>query len=395
MRNRINLYLIEFAINALFRQKNKNIFILIIFTLLIFLLSSIFFISKSIQNELNITVNSLPDITIQKLSAGRHHDIDVSLVDEILEIPGIKTASPRVWGYYYFENAGVNFSVVGIDEFEEQYKEKLNEVVKKYDFSKALENSSMIVGTGVKKILEDNYYKEYFNFIKSNGSFKKVNILGTFKDTTNLESNDIILLPKELAQDIFGMPKNKATDIVIRVSNPNEVPTIASKIKLKYPDCRVITKQELAISYQNIFDYKSGIFLLFFIISIFTFFIIIFDRVSGLSSEEKKEIGILKAIGWRVEDVLKEKFYEAFIISFTSYILGVVLALFYVYILHAPLLNNIFSGYSILKANFNLPFVLDINSLVLIFLLSVPIYIAAIIVPSWRNSTIETDKVIR
>lgn len=395
MKNKINLYLVEYALNALFRQKAKNIFILIIFTLLIFLLSSIFFISKSIQEELKTTVNSLPDITVQKLKAGRHHNIDTKLIDEILEIPGIKSAISRVWGYYYFENAGVNFSVVGIDEFEEQYKDSLNKVTKNHDFSKALENNSMIVGSGVKKILEENYYKEYFNFIKGDGSFKKVNILGTFKESTNLESNDLILLPKELAQEIFLMEQNEATDIVIRVSNPIEVATIASKIKLMYPDCRVITKQDLSISYQNIFDYKSGIFLVFFIISIFTFFIIVFDRISGLSSEEKREIGILKAIGWRVEDVLKEKFYEAFIISFTAYMLGVIFALFFVYIFQAPILSNIFSGYSILKPSFDLPFVLDINSLVLIFLLSVPIYIAAIIIPSWRNSTIETDKVIR
>ena len=395
MKNKINLYLVEYALNALLRQKAKNIFILIIFTLLIFLLSSIFFISKSIQEELNTTLNSLPDITVQKLKTGRHHNIDVALVDEILEIPGIKSAVSRVWGYYYFENAAVNFSVVGIDEFEEQYKESLNKITKNHDFSKALENDSMIVGNGVKKILEENYYKNYFNFIKGDGVFKKVNILGTFKDSTNLESNDLILLPKELAQEIFLMDTNEATDIVIRVSNPIEVATIAAKIKLMYPDCRVITKQDLAISYQNIFDYKSGIFLVFFVISIFTFFIIVFDRISGLSSEEKKEIGILKAIGWRVEDVLKEKFYEAFIISFTAYILGIILALIFVYILQAPLLSNIFSGYSVLKPSFDLPFVLDINSLVLIFLLSVPIYIAAIIIPSWRNSTIETDKVIR
>jgi len=395
MKNKINLYLIEYAINALLRQKMKNIFILVVFTLLIFLLSSIFFISKSIQYELNTTVNSLPDVTVQKLKAGRHYDIDIKQTNDILNIAGVSSATPRVWGYYYFENAGVNFSVVGIDEYETQYKNSLIKIVDENDFSKALENNSMIVGSGVKKVLEDNYYKEYFNFIKTDGTFKKVSIQGSFTQDTNLESNDLILLPIKLAQDIFGMSEEKATDIVVRVSNPQEVSTIASKIKLIFPDCRVITKKELEIAYQNIFDYKGGIFLLIFTISIFTFFIIIFDRISGLSSEEKKEIGILKAIGWRVDDVLKEKFYEAFIISFLAYIIGVLLSLIFVYILNAPFLSNIFTGYSILKTNFDLPFILEINSLVLIFLLSVPIYIAAIIIPSWRSATIETDKVIR
>ncbi len=395
MKNKINLYLMEYAINSLLRQKFKNIFILIIFTLLTSLLASIFFISNSIKHELDTTLKTLPAITIQKLKAGRHYDIDIDVIDEIVNIAGVQDAIPRVWGYYYFVNMGVNFSIIGIDEYENQYKDSLNKIIEENDFSKALENNSMIIGEGVQKALEENYYKEYFNFIKPDGTFVKVNIGGVFKSSLQLESNDTILLPKELALEIFGMEENKATDIVVKVANPEEILTIASKIKLMYPDTRVITNKELEISYQNIFDYKGGIFLALFIISIFTFFIIVYDKASGLSSEEKKEIGVLKALGWKVEDVLKEKFYESFIISFLGYIFGVLIALTFVYILQAPLLSNIFTGYSELKTSFELPFVLDINTLFLIFFLSVPIYIASTIVPAWRSATIETDKVLR
>ncbi len=395
MKNKINIYLIEYAINSLLRQKYKNIFILIVFTFLTSILCSIFFISNSIKYELNSTLKSLPQITVQKLKAGRHHSINTELIDDIINIAGVKDAIPRVWGYYYFENAGVNFSIVGIDEFENQYKSSLNKVIQQNDFSKALENSSMIIGAGVKKILDENYYKEYFNFIKPDGTFKQVNIGGVFNSNLQLESNDIILLPKEIALEIFDMKTNMATDIIVKVSNPEEIFTIASKIKLMYPDSRVITNKDLEISYQNIFDYKGGMFLALFIVSIFTFFIIIYDKVSGLSSEEKKEIGILKAIGWKVEDVLKEKFYESFIISFIAYIFGILFAFTFVYLFQAPLLREIFTGYSQLKTSFELPFVFDFNTLFLVFFLSVPIYIAATIIPSWKNAIIETDKVIR
>jgi ABC-type lipoprotein release transport system permease subunit len=395
MKSKINLYLIEFAINSLLRQKFKNIFILMVLIFLTSLLGSIFFISNSIKHELNSTLKTLPQITIQKLKAGRHYDMNLSDVDEILNIAGVSDAIPRVWGYYYFANMGTNFSIIGIDEFENQYKETLVEATKTNDFTKALDENSMIVGEGVKKALEENYYKEYFNFIKPDGTFKKVNIGGAFKASTNLESNDTILLPKQIALEIFGMEEDKITDIVVKVANPEEIPTVASKIQIIFPDARVITNKDLEISYQNIFDYKSGIFLALFVVSIFTFFIIVYDKASGMSSEEKREIGVLKALGWKIEDVLKEKFYESFIISFLGYIIGILIALSFVYIFNAPLLNNIFTGYSELKTDFELPFIIDYNTLFLIFFLTVPIYIASTIIPSWRSATIETDKVLR
>lgn len=387
--------MVEFAINALLRAKSKNIFILVVFTLLTSLLTAIFLITGSIKHELQSTVDALPQITVQKIKAGRHYDIDTAIADDIINIAGVSEATARVWGYYYFENAGVNFSLVGIDQYEQQYKESLSNVVESYDFDSASSEAHMIVGKGVQKIMHENYYKEYFNFIKPDGSLKKVTLAGVFDGDTQLESNDMILMSKKNIREIFNIPQNRATDIVVKVPNPEEVTTIASKIKMMYPDTRVISSNDLQVSYQNIFDYKSGVFLALFTIALFTFFMIIYDKASGLSSEEKREIGILKAIGWRVDDVLKEKFYEAFIVSFLAYTLGVIFAFGFVYLFQAPLLREIFVGYSQLKTSFELPFIFDLQTLFLVFFLSVPIYIAATIIPSWRAATLEVDEVIR
>jgi ABC-type lipoprotein release transport system permease subunit len=395
MLNKINLYLLEYAIGSILRNRYKSIFIMVIFTFLTFLLSSVFFISNSIKYELNSTVKSLPQITVQKIKAGRHYDIDVRAIDQILELNGVSDAIARVWGYYYFENAGVNFSIVGLNQYENQYKSSLENLTNKFDLNNNSKNRSMIVGQGVLKILNENYYDKYFNFIKPDGKFLQVDIGGVFDYDIQLESNDLIVLDQTVAREIMGLPEDKATDIVVKVANPTEIPMVASKIKLLFPDTRVITNEDLQVSYDNIFDYKSGIFLALFIVSLFTFFIIIYDKSSGLTSQEKREIGILKAVGWTVDDILKEKFYEAFIISFISYLIGVILAFGFVYIFQAPILRDIFVGYSLLKTDFILPFVFDFQTLFLVFFLSVPVYIAATIIPSWKAATIEADEAIR
>lgn len=391
MRTKINLYILEYAINSLLAQKYKTIFIAFVLSMLVFLLSSIFFIANSIKYELETTLESLPEIIVQNIKAGRHYDIDVEDVDTILNIEGVDSAVARVWGYYYFENAGVNFSIIGVDAYEQQYKKSLDDASEKLDFT----TPSMVVGSGVKKAMNESYYKDYFNFIKPNGELKRVDLVGVFKAETELESNDVIVMSKESVREIFDIDEQKATDIAVKVSNKDEVAMVASKIKLLHPQSRVVTKDDLKISYQNIFDYKSGIFLTLFITSIFTFFIVVYDRASGLSSEQKREIGVLRAIGWRVDDILKERFYEAFIVSIFSFLAGTIFAFAFVYIFNAPLISNVFSGYSKLKTTFDLAFVFDIQTLALIFFLSVPIYISAIIIPSYRSATLDVDEVMR
>ncbi len=389
--SKINFYLLEYALGALKREKYKSLFIVIVLTTLSMLLSSVFFITNSLKYELNTTLDTLPQIVVQNTEAGRVVNINASYGEKILELQGVENVIPRVWGYYKFDRAGVYFTLVGVDEFEENYTKLLESI----NQSQKLDSSNMIVGEGVKKILDQNYYKEYFNFIQPDGSIKKVDIAGTFNSATNLESNDMIVMQKELLREIFGMQEGMATDLVVKVNNLDEVSTIAAKIKLLLPNAKVTTHDDIKLSYEHLFNYKSGLFLALFVIAIFTFFIIIYDKMSGLSSESKREIGILKAIGWKIDDILKEKFYEAMIIALFSYFLGVVLALFYVYIFNAPLLSSIFFGYSDLKPALDLVFVFDFQTLFLVFFLSVPIYVAATIIPAWRVSVLDADEVMR
>ena len=391
MSSKINIHLIEYALGSIIRQGHKSLFITVVFTFLTALLTSIFFITNSIKHELNTTVDALPQIIVQNTKASRVTEIDIASTDKILDIPGINSVNTRVWGYYYFANAGVNFTLIGIDEFEEQYSDTLDGIIKKGE----LDNSGMFIGSGVREIMSSNYYKDYFNFIKPDGKIKRVDIVGVFDSDIELESNDMIVMSKDTLREIFGIQESKATDLVVKIANIEEINTVALKIEQMFPNARVITNDDMKLSYENIFNYKSGIFLALFVIAIFTFFIIIYDKMSGLSSEQKREVGILKAIGWRVEDVLKEKFYESLILSLFAYILGVILSLAYVYIFNAPLLRDIFIGYSDLKPIFEISFILDFQTLFLVFFLSVPIYVAATIIPSWKVATLEADDVIR
>ncbi|WP_353662083.1 FtsX-like permease family protein [Hydrogenimonas sp. SS33] len=387
-------HLFSFALHSLSRRGSKNLFIFTIFSVMIFTLASIFMITHALKAETFTTLEALPDITVQRIVAGKQTDIESDRADVIGQIPGVASAMPRVWGFYYFPKAGVNFSIVGVESFGSQSNAVLQKAADLYS-DKLAGGDTMVVGQGVARTLKRNFYNGYFYFVKPDGTLKKVTVAGVFKPDTALESNDLILMDSETVREIFEMPEESATDIAVRVPNPEEVPTVARKIAERFPDTRVVTKEDLRISYQNVFDYKSGIFLALFIVAIFTFFIIIYDKTSGLSSEEKREIGILKALGWKIGDILRVKLFEAAVISIVAYLLAVTLAVGYVFLLGAPVMRNIFTGFSVLKPPFGLPFTLDGGTLALIFFTTVPVYIAATLIPSWKAATLEADEVIR
>ena len=381
--------MLEYALNYILRYKSKNIFILIVLTLLITLLASFFFVQNSLTYEFESTLDAQPQIIITNQKAGRDTTLDEKVMDAVLNIKGVGDVVSRVWGYYDFKHMNTKFILVGIDEFESQYNTTLANIVKNSE----LNASSMLIGEGVKKILSQSYYREYFNFILPDLKVKKIYIAGTFKAQTQLESNDMIVMNKDTLKEIFGYKSNEATDLAVTVDNPREIGSVMLKIQNLYPTFKVVAREDLKTELESRFNYKSSLFLILFTVSLFTFFMIVYDRSSGLSSEEKKEIGVLKAIGWKVEDVLKARLYENFIISFFAYILGIMFALFYVYILDAPLIKNMFVAYN--DTNFRLPFVFDYEIFLLLFLLSVPVYLFATIIPAWRVATLDADEVIR
>jgi len=360
-------------------------------TLLVALLGSTFFLSNAMKAEYSKKIKYTPDIVVTDTKAMRETSINREVVSNILAINGVSGALPRVYGSYYFTNADRIFTIVGVDEFETYADKNLNELLK----SKSFEANSMLVSKELKELLKKSYYKDYFNFIRADGSLKKVTISDSFESEDTFHSKYMIVMSEQLAREIFSYTAYEATDIAVSVANRDEIGFIANKITTQLPNANVQLKEDLIVEYESLYNFKSGFFLTIFIISFFTYFIIIYDKMSGLSSEEKREVGVLKAIGWRVSDILNAKLYEGLLISLSAYILGIVLAFIYVYVLNAPLLKGIFLKNTELLQDYSLVFSVDYETLSLLFFLSVPLYIAATIIPSWRVATLEADEVMR
>jgi len=275
----------------LFRQKSKHIGAIMISVIIIFLLSAVLFISSSLQYSLLATLEGQADFSVSRVQAGRPVNTPVEWVERILEINGVSHVTPRIYGRYFFTPREKSFLVVGIDFFDEQNSKAMEKLIEEIDLKRFLSADSMLVGEGVKRFLEAHYFKNDFTFKTPKGTFKKVKIYKVLPEQTNLIANDMIVMPLELAREVFGMRDDEVTDITFNVPNDAEWDNIITKLHLMFYDVRVVEKREIKKAYENLYNYKGGLFLILYLVSIVTFMLVLYQRYSMVYSTERKEIG--------------------------------------------------------------------------------------------------------
>ncbi|MSN26871.1 MAG: FtsX-like permease family protein [Geobacter sp.] len=367
--------IIDFTLSSLMRRKGKNAALLVVYTLVVTALASVMFFTKSIKTEAAAVLADAPELVVQRLVAGRHEMIPLSYVEKISSIRGIRAVRGRLWGYYYDPVFGSNYTLL---------------VPRELTFG----DGEAAVGSGVARsgLAEVGNIMPFRTY---QGELFTLTVAQVLPSSTELVSADLVLLSSGDFRALFGVPENMATDLVAEVANPSEIPTITAKIVKLLPDTRPIARDEILRTYEAIFSWRSGILLAILSGALLAFFIFAWDKATGLSAEERREIGILKAIGWDVADVLMMKLWEGAALSLTAFVTGVLLAYLHVFAGGASLIVPVLKGWSVLYPSFRLTPSIDFMQLGILFFLTVIPYTVATIVPSWRAAIAAPDSVMR
>lgn len=375
-------YLIDFTLSCLWRRKGKNISLWTVYTGVIFLLASVMFFTGAIRKEAVQTLDNAPEIIVQRLVAGRQNTIPLRWIEPIAAIPGVQSVTARQWGYYYDSQNGANYTVMVNDDL----KDSAGEILIGAGVSRRR------TGSGQGDPLRKN---DRIPFKAYDGSSLMLTVKGIFPATSELISSDLILVSEKDFIKLFSFPAGEATDLMLTVKNSREMTTIATKITRIFPDSRPILKQEILRTYEAIFNWRAGLITVILSGSFLAFMILAWDKATGLRADEKREIGILKAIGWETSDILLMKFWEGTSLSLSAFLAGVLLAYLHIFVTDSMLFVPVLKGWSVLYPDFKLtPFISAYEMAVLFFLTVIP-YTVATIVPSWRSATIDPDSVMR
>jgi lipoprotein-releasing system permease protein len=367
--------ILDFTLSSLLRRKRKNAALILVYTLVVFLIASVMFFTHSIRKEASLVLKDAPEMVVQKLVAGRQDLMPLDYIEKIKGIKGISSIKGRLWGYYFDPFFGANYTLMSPDD-------------------DRLPSGTIAIGEGIAKDRKV-HAGDMVALNAYNGETMLFKVQEIFSAESALVSADLVLMSGDDLRDLFGIPKGNVTDLTLKVRNPRELGTIAQKIVQTLPDTRPITRDEILRTYDSIFNWRGGVIIVILFVAVISFFIFAWDRASGLGAEEKREIGILKAIGWETSDVILMKFWEGMVISFSSFLLGVLLAYAHVYFTSSLLFEPVLKGWSVIYPDFKLIPFIDAYQISTLFFLTVLPYTVSTIVPSWRAATIDPDLVMR
>ena len=381
--------ILEFAISSLMRRRFKHLGIVTVFSLVVFILSSILFLTHSFRKEALDVLKGSPELIVQRVTGGRHGLIPLRYGLEIKEIPGVGEVIPRYWGYYYDTSTGANYTILSGEG-----KPSETITMLEGEYINEGQRGVCVIGKGVSdaRITGIN---GAISLSGADGRLYRCKVIGVFTAESTLLTNDLIILSTEDIKRLFNIPEGLATDIVVEVYNPSEVTTVARKIKGRFPDTRPITREEILRTYDTLFNWRSGLVLTMFFGTLIAFCILAWDKATGLSAEERREIGILKAIGWETSDILELKFWEGTAISTISFLTGIIAAYLHVFFFGASIFSPALKGWSVLFPEFRLMPYIDLYQISVLTFITVIPYIAATIVPSWKASITDPDVVMR
>lgn len=367
--------ILDFTLSSLLRRKRKNAALILVYTLVVFLIASVMFFTHSIRKEASLVLKDAPEMVVQKLVAGRQDLMPLDYIEKIKGIKGIDSIKGRLWGYYFDPFFGANYTLMSPDD-------------------DRLPSGTIAIGEGIAKDRKV-HAGDMVALNAYNGETMLFKVQEIFSAESALVSADLVLMSGDDLRDLFGIPKGNVTDLTLKVRNPRELGTIAQKIVQTLPDTRPITRDEILRTYDSIFNWRGGVIIVILFVAVISFFIFAWDRASGLGAEEKREIGILKAIGWETSDVILMKFWEGMVISFSSFLLGMLLAYAHVYFTSSLLFEPVLKGWSVIYPDFKLIPFIDAYQISTLFFLTVLPYTVSTIVPSWRAATIDPDLVMR
>ena len=329
---------------------------------------------------------------MQKLVGGRPTTLSASEAAKLTDIPSVTGVTPRVWGYLFLPPLQGNVTILGSPRGASTLSTANGVLAEGRDVAPGAHE--MIAGAALAHFLGMRSGDE-LALPTLNSNTHALRLVGTFRSTLDLYTADVIVCDEDDARALLALPAGDATDLAVTLSNPAEGRVVARTALDRIPGARVIERDLLLRVYHLAYGRRAGFVLGAAIPALLALLVLAWDRASGLGPAERKEIAILKAVGWSTSDVLWSKLYESLLVAALATTFGLLLGYAWVFWLGAPGLRPALVGWSVLYPQAPLTPAVDVAQLLGISLAVMGPFTLLSIVPAWRAATSDPLETMR
>ncbi|TXT56463.1 MAG: conserved membrane protein of unknown function [Candidatus Thorarchaeota archaeon] len=393
--------LASYALGNLFKYRIRSVAIVVALVISTSLLCSTEFIHEGVQRDIDYSLEEGPDIIVQQLEAGRQTTIPMSWVGNISQVPGVKIVLPRVWGYADV-GSGKFLTIMGINATPYQnIADAIGTRIQEGEFLQEGATRTIVIGQGIVDLMNaasnpiNVGVGSVISLIAHNQSLIEFTIVGIFETDSNIYSYDMVLTDIQSARELFGISKDKCMDIAVWTEAGSYLSDVAFRIENRLIDSRVLSQDALKDAMLRTYGDKAGIVALLWTVLLLTVLLLAFTVSSAGSDEARREVGLLKALGFDTVDILEIRMIESLIQSLLGASLGISISIIYTFGLGAPGLAGLLLGWDLVLLNGGIPLMISIATLFLVYSMALIPILVATVIPAWRNAITEPDIVLR
>lgn len=387
---RRQLALLDHALGSLARRGLRSVTLAIGIAFATGLYAAVLFVTDSLRHEFASGARTLPDLTVQRLVAGRPALVDAAFAERVARIPAVASARPRVWGYVFVPSLSGNLTVIGASD-----RRGLPRTIGSGRAPVPGARGEVLLGEVLADFLGVRVGDE-IGLPGDDGATCDLRVVGTFRSDSALLTADVLYGADEDVRCVLGVPAGQATDVAVSLTNPDEAHIVASKIADLVPfRARILDKTLLQRTYELTFDRRAGLVAAALLPALAALLLLGWDRLTSLGELERREIGLLKAVGWQTADVLASRMWESIVIALAGAALGLAGAYVWVFVARAPGLAPILFGWSTLHPAVDLVPRVDLGQVLAIVATVVVPFVAVSVVPAWRTAMLDPDRAMR
>lgn len=378
----------RFAFKNLWKKKSRSLLALIGLSIAITGVIGLISISGGIRASVTDVLSKIEGVVV--LEDGAIDDvfstIDLERADDIRKMSGVKAVAPIITGTaknVEGGDKGLEFNIMagmvaymGFDPAE-------NLKVKKGSIYNPLPIKGRSLQPGdrhvalIGKTIADQYKKSVGSTIEFNDI--KFRVIGIFSMDSML-MDSIIAIPLEVAQEISGKEAGTVSTLYVELRNPKDAEKVATKINFRFDDLDAKSGSGYGEDIGGIIASLDIFFLVISSVAVIVGAIGILNTMLMSVLERTQEFGILKAVGWTSDDVMKLVVFESFFLGIIGGAIGCLLG----YVAAQGLASFIpFKPYASPELLFSS------------FMLAIVLGVAGGIYPAWRASKLDPIEAIR